>query len=405
MKLAYISPHFPKARHGFEAAELVELAGVYDVSVISLRKPSGEERLWLAQGFGKLDIPIESLRLRDLALGLSWALAHRPRTLFGSIAAYVALGRHDVVGSSKALLSLAAGVAALPRLRAGGAAWIHADFASAPASAALVASRLLNVPWSFMGHAFDVFSTKPAGGATVPLLAMKLREASVTFAENEEAKRRLDAIASDFGLGTECRLRRNGIDIEGKEDIGAPTRFTVVGLGALVEKKGFDVLLRAARIVQDHEPVAVEIHGEGPERARLERLGREIGVNVRLPGAFTHSDLPAIMKRASVVVAPSRLLSNGDSDGVPTVLIEAMAFRRPVVATAVGSITDLVRDGETGQLVSSEDPHALAEAILDIAREPEVTRARAERGYRLVQAQFTSRVALEVFAQAIGDAA
>ena len=399
--LIYVSPEFPKPRHGFEAAELQSLSAQYDVWVISLRRPTSSGREWLAGGTQELPVRITSLRPSDALRGCVTACVRSPGRFLRVLVMYLGLCRYDLRGGLKAFLGGCAGAGVAELARASGAAWIHADFASAPASAALVAGRVANCRWSFTGHAFDVFSSKPAGRATEPLLALKLREADVVFAANSEVKARLDALRRIAGVTATCTIRRNGVRLPPESSPARFEPFSVVGLGALTAKKGFDTLVRAVALAKEEVPMRLAIHGEGEERVKLTQLADALGVQLDLPGFFPPSQLSAILGAASVVVMPSRVLQDGDSDGVPTVLIEALAHRRPVIGTHVGAVADLIRHRETGLLVEPDDPIDLAAALVQFARHPSLAVRLADAGFELVRREFTAEGAMAVFQREI----
>jgi glycosyltransferase involved in cell wall biosynthesis len=157
---------------------------------------------------------------------------------------------------------------------------------------------------------------------------------------------------------------------------GAPV---LLAVSRLVEQKGIDVALRALPLVRQQIPDArLVVLGEGPERARLEALARELGVggSVHLPGRAP--DVAAWLRRADVLVHPARW------EGFGLALLEAMLCSLPVVASRVSSIPEIVVDGETGLLVPPDDPEALAAALLRMLDTPGgygaagLARARAE---------------------------
>jgi len=145
--------------------------------------------------------------------------------------------------------------------------------------------------------------------------------------------------------------------------------FVIVGLGRLVPIKGFDLLVRALAIVVSQVASArVLLVGEGAERAHLETIAASLGVAgcLRLTGET--ADVTPYLAAADVVAVPSR------NEGMGRVIVEAMALGRPVVATAVGGIPDVVTDGECGRLVEPEDVDALAAALIDLGRDPALRR-------------------------------
>jgi glycosyltransferase involved in cell wall biosynthesis len=151
-----------------------------------------------------------------------------------------------------------------------------------------------------------------------------------------------------------------------------PGTALVVAVGRLVEKKGFRDLLSAAAATPDIE---VAIAGEGDLRGALEAQARAAGTRVRFLGKLDRKDVAGVLAAADVVAVPSVVDDAGNVDGLPNVLLEALAAGRAVVATRVAGIPDVVQDGVNGVLVPERDPAALAAALTRLAREPE-TRAR-----------------------------
>jgi len=148
--------------------------------------------------------------------------------------------------------------------------------------------------------------------------------------------------------------------------------FLVVAVGRLVEKKGFAHLLEAAAKTGG---VEVAIVGDGDLRGALETKARELNVRARFPGFLDREDTARALASADVVVVPSVVDSGGNVDGLPNTLLEALAAGRPVVASRVAGIPDVVTDEANGLLVPPGDPTALAAALRRLMREPE-TRER-----------------------------
>jgi glycosyltransferase involved in cell wall biosynthesis len=165
---------------------------------------------------------------------------------------------------------------------------------------------------------------------------------------------------------------------------GAPyphPRPYVLGLGRLEAQKGFDVLVAALERVAG---VDLLLAGAGSERAALETLARTRGLaaRVRFLGATDRSTTLSLLRGAAVVACPSRF------EGLPLVCIEALAAGRPVVASAVNGIPEIVRGGETGFLVPADDPAALAAALMRALQAPEEAARLAARGRALVEQHY-----------------
>jgi glycosyltransferase involved in cell wall biosynthesis len=173
---------------------------------------------------------------------------------------------------------------------------------------------------------------------------------------------------------------------------GAPGGdFVALFVGRLVERKGVDVLLRAVARLPGSLPLRVVIVGDGPERGRLEALARELGLDtrVRFSGRVSAAELERSYRAARVFVLPAVVDRRGDTEGLGVVLLEAMSYGVPVVASRTGGITDIVEDGANGILVEPGDPDALAAALERLARDPVLASRLGEAGRRTVEGRFS----------------
>ncbi|HEY9479552.1 MAG TPA: glycosyltransferase [Gemmatimonadaceae bacterium] len=167
---------------------------------------------------------------------------------------------------------------------------------------------------------------------------------------------------------------------------GEPLRLVTVA--RLVEKKGVEYAVRAvARLVEGGVDLEYTIVGDGPLRGALDRLLAELGLarQVRIMGAMSHTDVAAILARSHVMVAPSVTAANGDMEGIPVAMMEAMASGLPVVSSLHSGIPELVNDGVTGYLVPERDTDALAAKLLYVAEHPAEWRAVAEAARKFVE--------------------
>lgn len=170
-----------------------------------------------------------------------------------------------------------------------------------------------------------------------------------------------------------------------------PRALVVVGLGRLVPVKGFDLLLRALpRVLTEVRGTTVLIVGDGPERLTLEQLAAALGVSahVRIEGAVasTSDGISAYLAAADVCAAPSR------NEGMGRALVEAMALGVPVVGAAVGGIPSVIGPNECGRLVPPDDIAALAEALVELGRDPRL-RVKLGEAARVRAWQFSSALA------------
>ncbi len=289
------------------------------------------------------------------------------------------------------------------RLRRDRVAHLHAAWAHTPASVARIAARLTGIPWSMAGHAKDIHLSRPSS------LAKKLGSARFTLACTEAHR----ALLQEIGAPEEHDLPRpsillnyHGVDLDyfsPAEDSPAEETPTplIVSVGRLIPKKGFDLLIGAAAALRDRGVAfRMEIIGEGRLRQALRERIRFFGLqrSVTLRGMLVKNEVREAYRRAACVVLASRIAPNGDRDGIPNTLAEAMACGLPVVATRLPSIEELVQDGETGLLVPPENMRALADALETVLRDRGVRRRLGEQARRHVSEMFraeswTARVA------------
>lgn len=137
----------------------------------------------------------------------------------------------------------------------------------------------------------------------------------------------------------------------------------VLAVGRLVEKKGFDVLLKAMAGVQEELRAPIAVVGDGPLRQELADSASRLGLRVNFLGAQPHERVRMLMADATVVVVPSRTAASGDAEGLPNVVVEAMASACPVIATRHAGIPEVVSDGTTGLLVPENDVGSLGRAL------------------------------------------
>jgi glycosyltransferase involved in cell wall biosynthesis len=270
---------------------------------------------------------------------------------------------------------------------------VHAYFAHTPAEVAGDLARHLGVPFGFSVHARDARKIERHD------LFERARRAACVVACNTD-------VAGEFeGSGARVTLVPHGVDLD-----RFPARrsssavFTILAVGRLVEKKGFHVLIEAAsRLAADWR---LRIVGDGPEKRALVARARDCGVvdRVTFCGAITHDLLPAEYSRADVVAVPSVCDSTGDRDGLPNVVLEAMASSAAIVATDAGAITSAVRDGETGIVVPAGDATALASALSHLGAAPEVRRRLGDAARAAVEREFDARTCAGAFVSVLREA-
>lgn len=157
---------------------------------------------------------------------------------------------------------------------------------------------------------------------------------------------------------------------------------TLLFCGRLIQRKGIDVLLRALPMVLAERAVKLVITGEGDRKAEWEQLAKELGLEstVRFAGFVSNEELGELYRNCTTYVHPAIHDDNGDTEGLGVVLIEALANKKPVIASEVGGIVDVIIDGETGLLVPEKNEGALALAILRVLSDSSLAAALGEQG-------------------------
>ena len=261
---------------------------------------------------------------------------------------------------------------------------LHAHFLHTPSSVARYAAGMTGLTYSLSGHAKDIWTSS----------AWELREKlegarfSVTCtAANREHLARLAPRAqvhliyhglerSTFSPPASFGSERDG------SNPSDPAR--ILSVGRFQPKKGFDVLLRALALVRHH--AVLTLVGYGPEEQRLRRLARALRLEdrIRWTGQVDHLAVRSLYRENDLFVLASRIARDGDRDGLPNVVVEALSQGLPVVASRVSALPEIVEDGVNGRLVPPEDPAALAAALSELTEDPVARRRMGAAGIHRV---------------------
>lgn len=387
LDLVYVIGTYPSLTTTFIDREISTLHrdGVA-VRVVSLRRPDGilsRDQVELAHLVDYL-LPVTAVQvLRSVAR----AVVRRPWRTVGLVVGLLRRPHPDQRTRLRTLVHLVEALCVTRMVeRLGPVGRIHAHFMDRAALVALVVGRLLDVPYSVTGHALDIY-VDPV------LLPDKIRAATSVTTCTEYNARHLSSLVADDDA-TRIRCVHHGIDAQryrpgpSRPAVGPPL---VLAVGQLRARKGFDQLLTACRLLVDRgRSFACEIVGDGPLRAQLATRVRALGLQdvVTLRGALDGDAVLACYRAAAVFALPCVTEADGGRDGIPNVILEAMAMQLPVVSTDHSGIPEAVRDGETGLLVPPRDPEALADAIARLLDDPATAAAMGRRGRRVVLEHF-----------------
>jgi predicted glycosyltransferase/glycosyltransferase involved in cell wall biosynthesis len=388
LRVGYVLKKFPRLSETFVLNELLalEAAGV-DVSVMSTRAPDDEPR---HAALDRLQAPVMQLtRHRSAQLGDLLAELRRrahpgaAATAERFLARLPEPARAQVLGQALQVADQV-GHRALQHLRA--------HFLTVAAHTAYVAHLVCGVPFSVTAHAKDIYRhtvdrdvfAEVAAAATALVTVCEANRHHIVEHLLGERPARVEVVYN--GLPVDELGGRGGVR----------ERDLVLAVGRLVEKKGFDVLVEACRVLRDEgQPVRCLIVGDGDQRDALaERIrARGLSAHVQLTGPLPSERLFELMQVAGALAVPCVTGADGNRDALPTVVLEAMAWGLPVVATPVGGIGEMVSDGVEGRLVDERDPVGLAAALSDVLGDAAAWEAMSEAGRRTVVERFDRRVA------------
>jgi glycosyltransferase involved in cell wall biosynthesis len=289
-----------------------------------------------------------------------------------------------------------------PRRNAGETGHLHAHFAHDPALVGLLVHRLTGVPFTFTAHARDLYQVP------VPSLLPRVAAASAVVTCCQANADYLTGVLPDE-LACRVHVIPHGLPLDrfsawpGRDHDG-PVR--IVSIGRLVEKKGFPDLLEAfGRVRAAGHEFTCEIFGDGPLREQLERLRDRLGLAgvVVFRGERDQEGIAEALTGADVFALTPCVTDDGDRDGIPNVMVEAMACSLPVITTAAGGVLDLVRDGETGLVAAPHDVSAVARNLTTLLTDPRKRRRFGASGRAVVEERFDIAVAAQRLAALYAD--
>ena len=399
-RVGYVLKMYPRFSETFIVHEILQQEAVgTHVEIFSLRLPIDGR---FHEALARVQAPVTYLS-REHKASLFWSSLREAAREVPTITEHL-----DELLAAPEDEALAA-VELAGAIRRSGLEHLHAHFGSIAADVARLAARLTGITYSFTAHAKDIFHEEvdPAG------LATKLREAHTTVTVSDFNRTHLRA---EFGEDAERVVRLyNSVDLEAFpfEPKGvAPGPARVAAVGRLVEKKGFgDLLTAVATLVDEGRDVHLDLVGTGPLEPVLREQVRTLGLGdrVTMHGALPQGRVREIVADAAVFAAPCVIGADGNRDGLPTVLLEALALGTPAVSTPVTGIPEIVRHEETGLLVPESDPGALAAALARTLDQPEAAAERARAARSLLEADFDFRdhaVTLQgIFREAISSRA
>jgi glycosyltransferase involved in cell wall biosynthesis len=387
-KIGYLLKIFPKVSETFILQEVLDLEALgVNLTIYALQRPTDRITHGLADQVraSVTYLPDSFLTFRNSPL---WA---HMRLFIGSPRRYLTTLRfwlHTAERPSWAKFVQAGSLAtALQAERIG---HLHVHFANAPTSVAELTQRLTGIPYSMTGHAKDIFLTTPS------TLRRKMRHAEFVVTCTEHNRRYLQDLSDN---DTPIYSLYHGLNLNRFDQLRTNHRVkgsvipTIVSVGRFRDKKGFPTLVSACHLLATRGyRFGCRIVGCGPLQADLEALICESNLEqvVTLVGQKTLEEVVALYHEADIFTLPCQVSQDGDRDGIPNVLMEAMACRVPVVTTGVSGIPELVQHDHNGLLVPQRDPEALALALALLLDNPVIRQRLGQAGRKTIEQRFSS---------------
>ncbi len=403
-RIAYILKRYPRLSETFIANEILSLSNMgFDIRIFSIKDPGDRIHSFVRE----ITSPVHYLPAVSKENRLEFFVAHLYtfiRNPVGYVRCLAYARKHSSPESRKKFL-LAGYVGR--SVISGRIQHLHSHFATGSTRLAKYIHIMTGVPYSFTAHAKDIFSDR----VSPKQLKRRIKKAQFIVTISEYNRNYLKNIVPTARI----HVIRNGLRIEefspNGRFSGGESRPVILGVGRLVEKKGFVYLVEACGVLKrEGKDFRCIIVGDGPLKEEIEGRITELGLSehVRLEGSRIQDELIRdYYTKAHILVLPCTVAANNDMDGIPVVLEEAMAMRIPVVTTAVAGIPELVRHRETGLLVPPGDVGELARSIRNLMEDEPLRQNLKSSGRNLIESEYdiekTSSQLAGLFKDALGE--
>jgi colanic acid/amylovoran biosynthesis glycosyltransferase len=387
---------FPPLSQTFVLREIQQLRSQGWNTVIGPLRPL--HRTPRARGFEDLEsctIPVQWISF-DLLAGLLFFLLSRPRECWRCLR-IISASPGQPVGFLKMLYTLMSAMRVAWRVRNANVELVRAHFLHTEALAARFIGLLLGIPYSVT--VYTVFVELPE-----MVIRNIVSHAAFLVADTHQTERFL----MSFGIEPDrIHVAHNSVSME-EFPLRTPEKATdppiVLGVGRLDPKKGFDVLISACSILRERGvQFRCVIVGEGAEREKLLSMRARLKLEnyVEMAGELSFAEVKPWYYRAAVFAMPSVVTPEGQTDGLPTVVIEAMASGLPIVGSSVAGIPEAVQEGVNGFLVPANEPEQLADRLQILLGEENLRERFGGESRRIAGAQFSLGKKASVLSQLI----
>ena len=380
-KVAFIFSLFPCYDEVFILREMAALNKLLDLTIFSIKSSAGQPvRHALSLPFREKTVTINFfLSWRLFKANLS-TLRRHPGRYLRALYEVVCLNFKDPEFLIKSLFIFPQAVYFASICRERDIKWVHGQWATYPATVALIISRLNGIPFSFTGHAHDIY-LKTTG------LPDKLRQARFIITCTRANKDYLLGLAPDL-KPEKIRVIYHGVDLNHYSF--KPVRpdlppFRILSVGSLFECKGFEYLIEAGLLLKkDKFPFLVRIVGGGYLESKLKEMVRLRGLEeeIEFLGYQSQEEMPSHYRWADLLILPAVLKIHW---GIPNVLLEALAVGVPVACTPLPALPELIKDPPCGFTIPEKDPEAIVDLVKQVSSQPELLREYGKAGRRKIE--------------------
>jgi hypothetical protein len=383
--LGFLVKTYPKISETFVLQEILELQKeAFGIHIFSMQQPTDHK---FHRAFNAVTVDVSYLSANCIPLSISVRshlslIFNQPRAYLSTLLFIFTRSERGGFGE----FSQAVYFSSLVQEK--GIHHIHAHFASEPSGLAELVSRLSGITYSISAHAKDIYLQNKSS------LRRKISHAQFVVTCTDYNRRYLQATNKS---ATPVYKLYHGIDSarvlsENMQDIPQSSVMRILSVGRLRKKKGFPTLLAACQLLAEAGyKFQCDIVGYGPDKDELEVLIERyqlIGI-VRLLGKLTHNELVALYRQTAIFALPCQIADDGDRDGIPNVLMEAMTFAIPVVSTNISGIPELIENNKTGLVIEAKNHQALFIALQRLFDNPSLRKQLGEAGKQCVMTQFS----------------
>ncbi len=374
MKIAYLLKYFPKLSESFVLNEITRLTDLdNDILIFSLNRPEDDI---LHEDVNRYNLPERTFYYKREKLfepGKFKVLSFLLRGILYDIIRGHFSKRYLVKNFKLAFFAA--------QMKAGGIDHIHSHFADM-ADIALKLATMLSVPYSLTSHAYDIYMDPDF---IYRKGALEKASALVTISEYNKAH------FEGTGIRNDIEVIHCGIDLT-RFNPGPHThseKINILTTARLVEKKGIEYLIRAIpQVVAQVPECHFTIIGSGPLENELKALAGGVQEYVSFKGSVSDRKLMEEYEKADIFTLPCIIADNGDRDGIPVSIMEAMAMQLPVISTDVSGIPELIISEENGMLVPQKDVEKLSQALIRLAKDEKLRSGMGKKAREKIEADF-----------------